>query len=69
MGFSRILICGPVMISVLGCPEIPPAPSPMPANYGHRYWYWHSRDMVLMAIMHGIEWITSEWMSYWRAQG
>lgn len=37
MGLSRILIYGPVMIPVLDCPEIPPAPSPMPANYGYRY--------------------------------
>lgn len=37
MGLSRILMCGLVTIPVLGYPEIPPVPSPMPTNHGYRY--------------------------------
>lgn len=55
MGLSRILVCVLVTIPMLGCPQIPLVPSPMPADHEYRYCYCDSRDMVLTAVMHGIE--------------
>ena len=52
---SRILICDPVMNTTFGCPQIPPAPYPLPANYGYHARYLHNRDLVLMATINGIE--------------
>lgn len=58
---SRILICDPIINTTLGCPEIPPAPSPLPANYGYYVRYCHNRDIALMAVMNGTERTPSEW--------
>jgi hypothetical protein len=52
---SRILICDQVMNSTLGCPELKPAPAPLPANYGYYTRYSHARDMAMMGIINGIE--------------
>lgn len=52
---SRILVCDPVMNTTLGCPEIPAAPAPLPANYGYHVRYCHDRDMALMSTLNGIE--------------
>lgn len=52
---SRILICDQVMNTTLGCPELQPAPSPLPANYGYYTRYSHHRDLAMMGIINGIE--------------
>ncbi|KAI5919292.1 S-adenosyl-L-methionine-dependent methyltransferase [Camillea tinctor] len=52
---SRILICDQVMNTTLGCEELPPAPSPLPANWGYYTRYSHQRDLAMMAIINGIE--------------
>jgi len=52
---SRILICDPVMNTTFGCPEMPAAPKPLPANYGYHVRYCHNRDIALMATLNGIE--------------
>jgi hypothetical protein len=52
---SRILICDQVMNTTLGCPELPAAPPPLPANYGYHTRYSHQRDLTMMAIINGIE--------------
>lgn len=52
---SRILICDQVMNTTLGCPELDPAPSPLPANYGYYTRYSHQRDLAMMGIINGIE--------------
>lgn len=43
------------MNTTFGCPEIPAAPSPLPANYGYHTRYVHNRDLGLMATLNGIE--------------
>lgn len=52
---SRILVCDQVMNTTLGCPELTPAPTPLPANYGYYARYSHQRDLAMMAIINGIE--------------
>ncbi|KKA24443.1 O-methyltransferase [Rasamsonia emersonii CBS 393.64] len=52
---SRILICDQVMNTTYGSPDIPSAPSPLPANYGYYVRYCHHRDLGLMSIINGIE--------------
>lgn len=52
---SRILICDPVMNTTFGCPEIPAAPSPLPANYGYHARYCHNRDIAMMTTINGTE--------------
>lgn len=52
---SRILICDPVMNTTFGDPQIPPAPNPLPANYGYHARYNHNRDLALMSTMNGTE--------------
>ncbi|KAL2812961.1 S-adenosyl-L-methionine-dependent methyltransferase [Aspergillus granulosus] len=52
---SRILVCDQVMNTTSGCEEIPPAPSPLPANYGYYMRYPHHRDLAMMSIINGIE--------------
>ncbi|EOD45656.1 putative o- protein [Neofusicoccum parvum UCRNP2] len=52
---SRILICDQVMNTTLGSPELPPAPKPLPANWGYYTRYSHQRDLAMMAIINGIE--------------
>ncbi|KAK2834889.1 hypothetical protein FQN49_006815 [Arthroderma sp. PD_2] len=52
---SKILVCDPVMNTTFGCPEIPPAPYPLPANYGYHVRYCHNRDLGLMSTINGIE--------------
>ncbi|KAL3431736.1 S-adenosyl-L-methionine-dependent methyltransferase [Aspergillus tetrazonus] len=52
---SRILVCDQVMNTTAGCDEIPPAPSPLPANYGYYMRYPHHRDLAMMSIINGIE--------------
>ncbi|KAI9674799.1 MAG: hypothetical protein M1817_001703 [Caeruleum heppii] len=52
---SRILIVDQIMNTTLGCPELEPAPSPLPANYGYAKRYSHQRDLCMMAIINGIE--------------
>ncbi|KAL6231241.1 hypothetical protein BDW75DRAFT_220708, partial [Aspergillus navahoensis] len=52
---SRILVCDQVMNTTAGCEEIPPAPSPLPANYGYYMRYPHHRDLAMMSIINGIE--------------
>jgi len=52
---SRVLICDQVMNTTLGCPELAPAPEPLPANYGYYTRYSHQRDLAMMGIINGIE--------------
>ena len=52
---SRVLVCDQVMNTTLGCPELAPAPTPLPANYGYYARYSHQRDLTMMAIINGIE--------------
>lgn len=52
---SRILICDQVMNTTLGCPELSPAPEPLPKNYGWYTRYSHQRDLAMMGIINGIE--------------
>ncbi|KAL4963710.1 O-methyltransferase tpcA [Aspergillus stella-maris] len=52
---SRILVCDQVMNTTAGCDEIPPAPAPLPANYGYYMRYPHHRDLAMMSIINGIE--------------
>ncbi|KAJ8124187.1 hypothetical protein ONZ43_g41 [Nemania bipapillata] len=52
---SRIMICDQVMNTTTGCSEIPPAPSPLPANWGYYTRYSHQRDLAMMSIINGIE--------------
>ena len=52
---SRVLICDQVMNTTLGCPELEPAPAPLPANYGYYTRYSHQRDLCMMGIINGIE--------------
>ena len=52
---SRILICDQVMNTTRGCPEIKPAPEPLPANYGSYTRYSHQRDLMMMTAVNGIE--------------
>jgi hypothetical protein len=66
---SRILICDPVMNTTLGCPEIPAAPAPLPANYGYHVRYCHTRDIALMATINGIERTPSEFKALFERAG
>lgn len=43
------------MNTTLGCPELAPAPLPLPANYGSYTRYSHQRDLAMMSIINGIE--------------
>jgi hypothetical protein len=43
------------MNTTLGCAEIPPAPKPLPANYGVVKRYSHQRDLVMLTCLNGIE--------------
>ncbi|KAI1132514.1 S-adenosyl-L-methionine-dependent methyltransferase [Nemania abortiva] len=52
---SRILICDQVMNTTIDCGELPPAPSPLPANWGYYARYSHQRDLAMMSIINGIE--------------
>ncbi|KAJ6259262.1 O-demethylpuromycin-O-methyltransferase [Drechslerella dactyloides] len=52
---SRLLICDQVMNTTCGDPQLPRAPSVLPANYGYFTRYSHVRDLELMAFMNGIE--------------
>ncbi|KAI0103343.1 S-adenosyl-L-methionine-dependent methyltransferase [Nemania sp. FL0031] len=52
---SRIMICDQVMNTTRGCDELPPAPSPLPANWGYYTRYSHQRDLAMMSIINGIE--------------
>ncbi|KAL8784354.1 MAG: hypothetical protein Q9213_004006 [Squamulea squamosa] len=52
---SKILICDPVMNTTFGCPEIAPAPYPLPANYGYHLRYCYNRDLGLMSTINGME--------------
>ncbi|KAH7304214.1 S-adenosyl-L-methionine-dependent methyltransferase [Stachybotrys elegans] len=52
---SRILICDQVMNTTAGCPELRPAPAPLPANWGYYTRYSHQRDLAMMSIINGIE--------------
>ncbi|KAL4789761.1 S-adenosyl-L-methionine-dependent methyltransferase [Aspergillus venezuelensis] len=52
---SRILVCDQIMNTTAGCDEIPPAPAPLPANYGYYMRYPHHRDLAMMSIINGIE--------------
>ncbi|KAI9839441.1 MAG: hypothetical protein M1819_002066 [Sarea resinae] len=52
---SRVLIADQVMNTTFGDPQIPSAPSPLPANYGYHKRYSHQRDLVMMASLNGIE--------------
>ncbi|KAL9615670.1 MAG: hypothetical protein Q9204_008699 [Flavoplaca sp. TL-2023a] len=52
---SKILICDPVMNTTFGCPEITPAPDPLPANYGYHLRYCYNRDLGLMSTINGME--------------
>ncbi|RYP22781.1 hypothetical protein DL765_001490 [Monosporascus sp. GIB2] len=52
---SRILICDQVMNTTVGCAELPPAPAPLPANFGYHKRYSHQRDLAMMSIINGIE--------------
>ncbi|KAF2280130.1 O-methyltransferase A [Westerdykella ornata] len=60
---SRILICDQVMNTTLGTPELPPAPSPLPANWGYYTRYSHQRDLAMMSIINGIERTPAEFRS------
>lgn len=44
-----------VMNTTLGSPELPPAPKPLPANWGYYTRYSHQRDLAMMSIINGIE--------------
>lgn len=44
-----------VMNTTLGCSELPPAPKPLPANWGYYTRYSHQRDLAMMSIINGIE--------------
>ncbi|CAN9179538.1 unnamed protein product [Alternaria sp. RS040] len=66
---SRILICDPVMNTTFGCAEIPPAPSPLPANYGYHVRYCHTRDLALMATLNGIERTPTEFKALLESAG
>ncbi|KAF3912593.1 O-demethylpuromycin-O-methyltransferase [Arthrobotrys entomopaga] len=52
---SKLLICDQVMNTTNGDPQLEPAPSLLPANYGYAARYSHVRDLELMAFMNGIE--------------
>ncbi|KAK6336861.1 hypothetical protein TWF718_009650 [Orbilia javanica] len=52
---SKLLICEQVMNTTYGDPQLPSAPSLLPANYGYFTRYSHTRDLELMAFMNGIE--------------
>jgi hypothetical protein len=52
---SRVLICDQVMNTTVGFKDLPPAPSPLPANYGYYTRYSHQRDITMMSIINGIE--------------
>lgn len=52
---SRILIADQVMNTTLGCPEIAPAPAPLPANYGIATRFAHERDLDMLALINGVE--------------
>ena len=52
---SKILICDLVMNTTFGCPEIAPAPYPLPANYGYHLRYCYNRDLGLMSTINGME--------------
>lgn len=43
------------MNTTLGSPELPPAPKPLPANWGYYTRYSHQRDLAMMSIINGIE--------------
>lgn len=43
------------MNTTLGSEELPPAPSPLPANWGYYTRYSHQRDLAMMSIINGIE--------------
>lgn len=44
-----------VMNTTLGSPELPPAPQPLPANWGYYTRYSHQRDLAMLSIINGIE--------------
>ncbi|KDQ12506.1 hypothetical protein BOTBODRAFT_134671 [Botryobasidium botryosum FD-172 SS1] len=52
---SCILIADQVMNTTLGCPELEPAPKPLPANYGYEMRFSHARDLAMMSIINGRE--------------
>ncbi|KAF1961331.1 S-adenosyl-L-methionine-dependent methyltransferase [Byssothecium circinans] len=52
---SRILIRDQVMNTTLGSEELAAAPAPLPANWGYYTRYSHQRDLVMMALLNGIE--------------
>lgn len=43
------------MNTTLGCAELTPAPTPLPANYGYYTRYSHQRDLAMMGTINGIE--------------
>ncbi|KAH9895356.1 S-adenosyl-L-methionine-dependent methyltransferase [Xylariomycetidae sp. FL2044] len=52
---SRVLIADQVMNTTLGDDLLLSAPPPLLANYGHALPYSHTRDMVMMGLLNGIE--------------
>ena len=43
------------MTTTLGSKELPPAPSPLPANWGYFTRYAHGRDIGMMTMINGVE--------------
>ena len=52
---SRILVADQVMNTTLGCPELAPAPAPLPANYGAFMRLSHERDLDMLTLINGVE--------------
>ncbi|KAI5288167.1 hypothetical protein KEM54_005424 [Ascosphaera aggregata] len=52
---SKLILCEQVMNTTAGCPDIPSAPEPLPANYGTFIKYSHCRDVAMMCLHNGIE--------------
>ncbi|CAJ2501645.1 Uu.00g044980.m01.CDS01 [Anthostomella pinea] len=56
---SRLLVADQVMGTTCGSSspalDVPRAPEPLPANYGHYARYSHQRDLGMMALINGIE--------------
>ncbi|GBE84215.1 O-methyltransferase tpcA [Sparassis crispa] len=60
---SRVLIVDLVMNTTLGCPELPSAPFPLPANYGASTRFAHQSDLIMMSLVNGEERVPSDFRS------
>ncbi|GBE84214.1 O-methyltransferase-domain-containing protein [Sparassis latifolia] len=60
---SRVLIVDSVMNTTLGCPELPSAPFPLPANYGTSIRLAHQLDLIMMSLFNGAERVPSDFRS------